>query len=136
MINTLIGPLSLIILAITFCVSLISLRSHFIKDGTDNFLLAHVLTNFSDSSTFISTKKTLLCCSQKCSTIDAPIPEPPPVINTTLFSKSKYFTFIYNLSSVFRSNNDIWSKSKNKFNSLFISILFDEGNFPSNSCPK
>ena len=39
--------------------------------------------------------------AQKCSTIDAPIPEPPPVIKTTLFSKSKYLAFIYILSSVF-----------------------------------
>ena len=32
----------------------------------------------------------LTSCSQKCSTIEAPIPEPPPVIKILLFFKSEY----------------------------------------------
>ena len=47
------------------------------------------LINLFESLVLISTKKTSLFCSQKCSTIDAPIPEPPPVIKTFLFFKSE-----------------------------------------------
>jgi hypothetical protein len=35
-----------------------------------------------DATSSMSTKATLAPCSAKCSTIDAPMPEPPPDTNT------------------------------------------------------
>ena len=71
-----------------FCKSFIFNRSHFIKVGMENSLFLHSIINLFDASTFISIKYTSEPCSQKCSTIEAPIPEPPPVMKTLLSFKS------------------------------------------------
>ena len=67
---------------------LISKRSHSVKLGFLYFFSEIFFINLFDSSISISTKKTFDPCSQKCSTIDPPIPDPPPVMKTFLFSKS------------------------------------------------
>ena len=78
----------LVIFLIMFCNFLIFTKLHSIKVGSFNFLFLIFFINLFDSLISISIKKTSAPCSQKCSTIEAPIPEPPPVIKTLLFFKS------------------------------------------------
>jgi len=88
LISECIVPLDETIFFIIFCNFLISNKLHSINVGLLNFFLSMIFINFFESFTFISTKYTSLSCSQKCSTIEAPIPEPPPVIKILLFFKS------------------------------------------------
>ena len=70
-----------------FCKNFIFNKSQFINVGTENFLFLQFDTSLFDDFSFISIKKTFEPCSQKCSTIEAPIPEPPPVMKTFLSFK-------------------------------------------------
>ncbi len=43
-----------------------------------------------DAASAMSTNVTFARCAQKCSTMEAPIPEPPPVTNTPLSARLGY----------------------------------------------
>src|SRR5215471_8278677 len=71
-----------------------SVRSHSMKSGAWIALAGRVSTSFAALNTSLSMKATREPCAAKCSTMDAPIPEAPPVIRTTLSSRLGYRAYL------------------------------------------
>ena len=80
--STRIGPSFCLASAIALCSASMSVMSHAMNSGAGSPLPAIAFTSASDASRAISTKATFDPCAQKCSTIDAPMPLPPPVMKT------------------------------------------------------
>ena len=77
-----------------FCNFFIFKTLHLKNFGNLNFFFFIFLINSFAFFSFISINITSAPCSQKCSTIEEPIPSAPPLIKTFLLIKSKYLTFI------------------------------------------
>src|SRR5271157_230219 len=60
-----------------------SVRSQRRNSGGQEQSVERCFTNSSEHSAAISRKATFAPCRANCSTMEAPMPEPPPVINTT-----------------------------------------------------
>ena len=81
-----INPISFLISFIDFFKLSIFVKSQCLKTGTYLYLL-NFFTNFFPRFSSLSRNATLDPCCKKFSTIQAPIPEAPPVTITTLLSK-------------------------------------------------